>query len=102
MAISNSYGIQLASDAARQFKKLDAADRDRVRAALIRHARRCADGDGARGGKSLKQIQGRRDRFFRLRIGEYRVLFDVLDSDHTLLVLGIVNRRDLERWLRGR
>jgi hypothetical protein len=29
-------------------------------------------------------------------------MFDVLDEDRVLLVLGIVHRGDLERWLRNR
>jgi hypothetical protein len=29
-------------------------------------------------------------------------MFDLLDDESVLVVLGIVNRRDLERWLRGR
>ena len=38
----------------------------------------------------------------RLRVGDYRVMNDVLDAERVLLVLGIVQRRDLEHWLRGR
>ena len=29
-------------------------------------------------------------------------MFDLLTDDGVLLVLGIVNRRDLERWIRSR
>jgi hypothetical protein len=29
-------------------------------------------------------------------------MFDRLDDEHLLLVHAIINRRDLERWLRGR
>jgi hypothetical protein len=29
-------------------------------------------------------------------------MYDVIDEERTLLVLGVVHRRDLERWLRGR
>jgi len=37
-----------------------------------------------------------------LRIGDHRVMYDVIDADHVILVLGIVDRADLERWLRSR
>jgi mRNA-degrading endonuclease RelE of RelBE toxin-antitoxin system len=37
-----------------------------------------------------------------MRIGDYRVMCDVIDADCVILVLGIVDRGDLERWLRGR
>jgi mRNA-degrading endonuclease RelE of RelBE toxin-antitoxin system len=53
-------------------------------------------------GKKVKTIRGRADSFQRLRVGDYRVMYDALDEDRVLLVLGIVHRRDLERRLRGR
>jgi len=56
----------------------------------------------SRGGKSVKTIQGTKDRFHRLRIGDHRIMFDLMPDDRVLLVLGIVNRSDLERWLRNR
>ena len=98
----SSYRVRLGKDATRQLKRLSKSDRARVRDALVRHAATSSTADGSRGGKSLKQIQGRGDRLFRLRVGELRVMFDLLPDERTLLVLGIVNRRDLERWLRGR
>lgn len=53
-------------------------------------------------GKAVKTIQGMSDSFHRIRVGDYRVMYDVIDEDHVVLVLGIVHRGDLERWLRGR
>jgi mRNA-degrading endonuclease RelE of RelBE toxin-antitoxin system len=50
----------------------------------------------------VKAVRGRADRFFRLRVGDYRVMYDVIDEGRAILVLGIVHRRDLERWLRAR
>jgi hypothetical protein len=29
-------------------------------------------------------------------------MYDIINEDHVLLVLGIVHRSDLERWLRPR
>ena len=64
-------------------------------AAAIIHGRRI-------GGKTVKSIKGAGDSFHRLRMGEHRVMYDVILDDRTILVLGIVHRRDLERWLRTR
>ncbi len=50
----------------------------------------------------MKSIQGASDTFHRLRVGDNRVLFDVIAEERTVLVLGIVHRGDLERWLRNR
>ena len=50
----------------------------------------------------MKTIRGTHDVFHRLRIGDLRVMYDVIEADRVVLVLGIVDRGDLERWLRGR
>ena len=57
---------------------------------------------GRIGGKAIRTIQGAGDSFHRLRVGDYRVMYDRIDEDGVILVLGIVHRGDLERWLRGR
>ena len=54
------------------------------------------------GGKAVKTIQGTNDSFHRLRVGDHRVMYDVIQEDQVILVLGIVHRSDLERWLRNR
>ena len=57
---------------------------------------------GRIGGKAVKTIQGADDSFHRLRVGDYRVMYDVIDEDRVILVLGVVHRGDLERWIRSR
>lgn len=94
------YDVRLAPAAARAYEKLTDSDRERIRRALERVAG--APGRTDRGGKSLKTIEGARDHFHRLRVGTYRIMFDMIADDRVVLVLGIVDRRDLERWLRNR
>jgi len=50
----------------------------------------------------VKTIKGVADTFHRLRVGDYRVMYDVLAEDRVILVLGLVHRSELERWLRSR
>jgi len=50
----------------------------------------------------VKTIQGVSDSFHRLRVGDYRVMYDVIEEDRVILVLGIVHRGDLDRWIRNR
>lgn len=57
---------------------------------------------GRRGGKRTKTIRAVRDEFHRLRVGDYRIRYDLIPQDRVILVLAIVDRRDLERWLRSR
>jgi len=85
----------------RQFRKLGDADRERIRAALQRLARDVAR-PGRISGKSVKTIRGADDTFHRMRVGDHRVMYDVIDADRVILVLGVVDRADLERWLRSR
>ncbi len=93
-----SYEVRLSTAAARQFRKLPVKTQASIRKALGKIATSPA---GGRGGKRLKVVHGRSDKFFRVRTGDYRVMFDVIDEARTILVLGIVHRRDLERWLHG-
>jgi mRNA-degrading endonuclease RelE of RelBE toxin-antitoxin system len=53
-------------------------------------------------GKASKTIHGTQDSFHRLRVGDRRIMYDVLDEERVILVLGIVHRADLERWIRNR
>jgi mRNA-degrading endonuclease RelE of RelBE toxin-antitoxin system len=73
----------------------------RISRALEKLAGDVAAPDGVRG-KAVKTIQGPSGSFHRLRVGDYRVMYDVIEQDQVVLVLGIVHRGDLERWIRNR
>lgn len=75
--------------------------RTRVRRALEKLAAEVAK-PGRIGGKRVKTIQGVADSFHRLWVGDYRVMCDVVEQDRVVLVLGVVHRGELERWLRNR
>jgi mRNA interferase RelE/StbE len=96
------YEVRLAPAAARAFRKLPAEAKRRVGEALEREAARAGQaGRAGRGGKRVKVLRGRGDSFIRLRVGDFRVMYDLIADERVLLVLGVVDRRDLERWLRG-
>jgi mRNA interferase RelE/StbE len=96
----SAYRVEFGPAAAKVFKGLPADDRSRIRQALEKLARDVGRPD--RGGKSIKTFRGSRDSFHRLRVGDHRVMYDLLEEDKVILVLGIVHRGDLERWLRRR
>jgi mRNA interferase RelE/StbE len=85
----------------RSFKKLPKSEQTRVRQALEKLAGNVAN-QGRVKGKSVKTLQGVSDSFHRLRVGDYRVMYDVIEQDRVVLVLGIVHRGDLEQWIRNR
>lgn len=92
--------MRLAPTAGRVYKKLPGPQRERIRSSLEQLA--AAAGTTRIRGKRVKTIRGQSDTFHRLRVGDYRVMYDVITDDRVLLVLGIVHRSDLERWLRSR
>lgn len=82
-------------------KKVTPEARKRVRAALEKLAVDVAK-PGRVGGQRVKTIRGVADSFHRLRVGDHRIMYDVIEEDRVVLVLGVVHRTDLERWLRNR
>ncbi len=83
------------------YGKLPDEARASIRRALLELAETVAT-PGRVGGKRSKTIKGVADSFHRLRVGDFRVMYDVFPEDRVVLVLGIVHRSDLERWLRSR
>ena len=91
----------MAPSAVRAFKKLPPDLKNRIRQALEKLASDAAK-QGRIGGKTVKTIRGVSDSFHRLRVGAYRVMYDVIGEERVVLILGVVHRGDLERWFRNR
>jgi mRNA interferase RelE/StbE len=91
----------LAPAAAKVLKSVSPDVRARITEALEKLAD-AASRPGRIGGKTVKTIHGVSDSFHRLRVGDYRVMYDSIDEVQVILVLGIVHRADLERWIRNR
>jgi mRNA interferase RelE/StbE len=45
---------------------------------------------------NVKKLSGYEDRY-RLRIGDYRVIYDVMDEQLVILVVGVGHRREIYR-----
>jgi mRNA-degrading endonuclease RelE of RelBE toxin-antitoxin system len=101
MKPTDPFEVRLARSAARTFESLPTDVKDRMRRSLLEVAATAARGERV-GGKRSKTIQGQADTFHRLRVGDHRVMYDVIPEERVVLVLGIVDRKDLERWLRNR
>jgi mRNA-degrading endonuclease RelE of RelBE toxin-antitoxin system len=70
-------------------------------AALRHEAERVADSHLGRGGKAVKLLRGQSERIYRLRVGAWRVLYELDHDGRVLRVDAVVPRRDLEHWLRN-
>jgi mRNA interferase RelE/StbE len=92
-----TFRVEFARSAARAFERAPRPERRRLERAIDALAR-----NPRPPGKLVKAIRGTKDEFLRLRVGNYRVMYEVIDADGVVLILGIIHRKDLEAWLRQR
>ncbi|MDQ6877178.1 MAG: type II toxin-antitoxin system RelE/ParE family toxin [Candidatus Dormibacteraeota bacterium] len=90
-----TFRVELARSAARAFERAPRSERRRLERAIDALAR-----NPRPPGKLVKAIQATKDDFLRMRVGDYRIVYEVVDADRVVLILGIVQRKDLEQWLR--
>lgn len=82
-----TYRIQVAPAAVRQLRKLDAAARRRVQAAI----ELLADDPRPSGAKKLARGNGE----WRVRTGDYQILYEIHDETLLVLVVALGHRRDI-------
>ena len=85
---SDPYEIRLHPTAARAFRRLQGPLRDRIRAAIDALASDPRPAGAVR-------LAGRDD--FRIRVGDYRVVYAVDDDARLVLVARIAHRREVYR-----
>ncbi len=83
-----AYSVGVERRAQKQIARLSTVMRDRVEAAL----RALADDPRPRG---TRELQGREGR--RLRVGDYRVVYEVDDDQRVVTVLQVAHRRNVYR-----
>jgi mRNA interferase RelE/StbE len=82
-----SYRVEFTAAAARQVKKLPRPARDRVLDAV----EDLADDPRPHGAKKLVGEQ----TAWRIRIGDYRVIYDIFDNELTVSVVRAAHRREV-------
>jgi mRNA interferase RelE/StbE len=88
------FEIVLAPEAVADLRALRAHLRSAVRRGLEVHLRR----DPAKTSRSrIKRLRGLTRPQYRLRIGDVRVFYDIVES--TVEVLAIVAKSEVDRWL---
>jgi mRNA interferase RelE/StbE len=92
-----TYRVELSRSATRAFERAPKLERVRLERAIDAPAK-----NPRPPGKLVKAIQGSKDAFLRLRVGNYRLMYEVTDANRMVLILGIIHRKDLEEWLRQR
>ena len=86
-----SFEIQFKSSAWNSFRKLPGETRGRVAEAIW------SLGEDPRPRGAIK-LKGRRD-FFRIRAGEYRVIYEIRDEALVVLIIKVGHRRDVYQGL---
>ena len=82
------YHIDFTAGAARQLRKLPENIRDR----LAPHLNDLAKDPRLAGAKKLKGAAG-----YRIRVGDYRILYEIQDSASRVLIVTVGHRREVYR-----
>jgi mRNA interferase RelE/StbE len=88
-----AYRVELSPRAQRDIKALDGSIQRRI----ARRIDLLADNPYPQG---IKKIEGE-DDLYRLRVGDYRILYQVREKILLVLIVGIGHRRDIYRRLRN-
>ena len=83
-----SFSIRIKGSAAKELERIGKVDRSRLVEAIERLSESPFQGNALRG-----ELRGLR----RLRVGDYRVLYEVRDDMLTVLVVRVAHRRDVYR-----
>ena len=87
--MSTLFEITWAPAAARQFRKLDRAAQEQIRRTLVILR------ETPRPPRAIKLVGGEGE--WRLRTGDYRIVYDINDRELIVLVVRVGNRRDIYR-----
>jgi mRNA interferase RelE/StbE len=84
-----AYRVELLPSAARQYRRLPRTVKSSVRAAIDR----LADDPRPPGARKLVDSAG----YWRVRVADYRILYEIRDLDVLVLVVIVGHRRDVYR-----
>jgi mRNA interferase RelE/StbE len=83
-----NYRLLIKPSAAKELEALPTRDRRRV----VRRVRALAEDPRPPGAEKLRGIE-----LYRVRQGDYRVLYEIADAERAITVIKIGNRRDVYR-----
>lgn len=86
--MTGEYSINITERAKKDFRKLNAE----IRVKLINDVLLLKTN---RKSKNIKMLVGPNIPKYRLRVGDYRVLFDVIDSQKEILIIRAGHRKDI-------
>ena len=84
------YDIQITPAAQKELDRLSRPVRTRIDAAIIRLA------DNPRP-HAVRKLQGTEEDTYRIRVGSYRVVYRIYDTELVVLIVRIGDRKDIYR-----
>ena len=91
-----SYTIQFSEGAARQMRALRGTDR----AAVFDQSRRILSVNPALASQAkIKRLRGDVFPPYRLRVGELRIFYEVVEATKSVIIHGVVTKAQAETWL---
>ena len=86
-----AYSVQLSPHTVRQYKKLNPPIQQDVQRGIdtLQYS--------PQSGPKIKRLKGRLHEYFRLRIGDYRVVYTVASRDHVVYIDYLQHRKDIYR-----
>ena len=86
-----SYSVELTRTAEKQLRRIAKRDRNR----LVEAIRGLADSPRPHGARhGARKLQGY-DDVYRIRVGQYRVVYEVFDDRVIVIVLKVGHRKDI-------
>ena len=87
------YKVEYTAQAIKQLKKLDKPKRALIIGWIEKNLQNCED-PRAHG----KSLTGNYSRKWRYRIGDYRLIADIIDDKITILIVNVGHRRDVYKY----
>ena len=85
-----NWTIKISSAAKKKYSKLDKSTKRRIKKAL----NELANNENPKFCKDVKPLVGKLKGFYRLRVGNFRIIFALLEDRKTIAVVNIVPRGD--------
>ena len=86
----SKYQVYLTSRAEKDFKKLSPQVKERIKKEILQL-------ESSRYPQKFKSLVGKDIAQYRLRIGDYRALYDVYDDNKVVLIFRIGHRKEIYR-----
>ena len=83
------YAVIVSNAAYRDLTKLHSSLVDRVQSVVLS----LEDAPRPHG---IKKLQGYKD-YYRIRVGDYRIIYHIDDNDYEIIILSVAHRRDAYR-----